>query len=264
MKRMLLLALLPLTSMAAEIDHSAHTAAVQPAPVEAQHDHAAMTAAAATTLPASSMFITAHEHGGMLNQFLMAERFERQQQDGDDVTVWDAQGWLGGDYHKLWLKTEGSWLHDTSEVDHGEVQLLYSRAVAPFWDLQAGLRYDDGNVASRSYAVFGVQGLAPYWFEVDAAAFINEESGLQLRVEAEYDLRLTQKLFLQPRLQLNHAFDDDKAGCIRQGLSDSNIALRLRYEVIREFAPYVGVEQDIGGHRQPDELRLVAGVRFWY
>lgn len=264
MKRLLLLALLPFTSLAAEIDHSAHTVAAQPAPVEPQHDHAAMTAAAATTLPPSSMSITAHEHGGMLNHFLMAERFERQQQDGDDVTVWDVQGWLGGDYNKLWLKTEGSWLHDKSEIEHSELQLLFSRAVAPFWDLQAGIRHDEGNAASRSYAVFGIQGLAPYWFEVDAAAFVNEDSGLQLRLEAEYDLRLTQKLFLQPRLQLNHAFEDDGAGGIEQGFSDSNLALRLRYEVIREFAPYVGVEKDTGGHRQPDEVRVVAGVRFWY
>lgn len=260
MKRFFLLALMPVGVLAAEHDHNAATAA----PAAAPHDHAAMATASTAPLAAPSIQLVSHEHGGMLNHFLMAERVERQQRDGNDVDVWDAQGWLGGDYHKLWLKTEGSWQSDNSKADDTEVQVLYSRAVAPFWDLQAGIRHDEGSDASRSYAVFGVQGLAPYWFEVDAAAFVNEDSGLQLRLEAEYDLRLTQKLLLQPRLQLNHAFDDDTAGGIEQGIRDSNVALRLRYEVIREFAPYVGIEKDIGGHRQPDELRVVAGIRFWY
>lgn len=254
------LALMPVSVLAAEPDHTAHTAAVVTAP----HDHAAMTTSGAPQPASPSIQLVAHDHGGMLNHFLMAERFERQQRDGNDVDVWDTQGWLGSDYHKLWLKTEGSWQPNSGKAGDVEVQLLYSRAVAPFWDLQAGIRHDEGGNASRDYVVFGMQGLAPYWFEVDVAAFVNEESGLQLRLDADYDLRLTQKLFLQPRLQLNHAFDDDKAGGIDQGIRDSNVALRLRYEVIREFAPYVGVERDIGGHRQPDELRVVAGIRVWY
>lgn len=262
MKMLLLFASLPLVSLAAEHDHGSGTADVPPVSAV---DHSAHLAAANVT-PTNT--VAAHtammEHGGMLNWFAMAERLERHQQDGEDLTLWDAQGWFGGDYHKLWLKTEGEWLHDTSEVGHSELQLLYSRAVAPFWDLQAGLRHDEGMLATRNYAVFGVQGLAPYWFEVDMAAFISEEAGLQLRLEAEYDLRLTQKLLLQPRLQFNHAFDDDVAAGIRQGVADSNVALRLRYEIRREFAPYIGIERDFGGHRQPDETRLVAGLRLWW
>lgn len=258
MKQLLVMAMLPLASLAAEHDHSAQVEAA-PAVDHSAHTGAAMAPAAATFSHATMM-----EHGGMLNWFAIGERLERQLQHGDDVTLWDAQGWFGGDYHKLWLKTEGEWQHATSDVGHSELQLLYSRAVAPFWDLQAGLRHDEGQVDSRDYAVFGVQGLAPYWFEVDAAAFVSEEGGLQLRLEAEYDLRLTQKLLLQPRLQFNHAFDDDVAAGIAQGVSDSNVALRLRYEIRREFAPYIGIERDFGGHRQPDETRLVAGLRLWW
>jgi copper resistance protein B len=261
--KMLLLASLPLVSLAAEHDHGAATVVAEP-PASAV-DHSAHLGAANV---ADSVIVAAHtammEHGGMMNWFAIAERLERQQQDGKDLTLWDAQGWFGGDYHRLWLKTEGEWLYDTSGVGHSELQLLYSRAVAPFWDLQAGLRHDEGMLATRTYAVFGVQGLAPYWFEVDMAAFVSEEAGLQLRLEAEYDLRLTQKLLLQPRLQFNHAFDDDVAAGIEQGVADSNVALRLRYEISREFAPYVGIERDFGGHRQPDETRLVAGLRLWW
>lgn len=262
MKRLLCITLLPLASLAAEHDHSSHEVAEPPA---ATVDHSAHAAAAPVAPPVAAIsHATMMEHGGMLNRFAMVERLERQQRGGEDLTLWDVQGWYGSDYHKLWLKTEGEWEHATSEVGHSEVQLLYSRAVAPFWDLQAGLRHDEGIADSRNYAVFGLQGLAPYWFEVDAAAFVSEEAGLQLRLEAEYDLRLTQKLLLQPRLQFNHAFDDDVAAGIEQGVGDSNVALRLRYEIRREFAPYVGIERDFGAHRQPDETRLVAGLRLWW
>jgi copper resistance protein B len=207
-----------------------------------------------------------HEHGGMLNSLLMVDRLEQQQRRGDDERQWEAQGWYGGDYHKLWLKTEGE--HDDT-AKHAELQALYSRAVAPYWDLQAGLRHDAGSAASRaysrSYAVLGLQGLAPYWFEVDAALFLSEHGDLSVRVETEYELHLTQKLLLQPRLELNHAFVDDLAVGVAQGFTDSSVGLRLRYEFIREFAPYVGVEWSVGKtHVNTDESRLVAGVRFWY
>ncbi len=262
MRALLLIVTLPLVSLAAEHDHGAQARQAAAAPSVDHNAHVGADNMNSVVAVASHTALM--EHGGMLNRFAMAERLERQQQDGEDVTLWDAQGWFGGDYHKLWVKTEGEWLHGNSEVRHSELQLLYSSAVTPFWDLQAGLRHDEGNLASRNYAVFGVQGLAPYWFEVDMAAFVSEEAGLQLRLEAEYDLRLTQKLLLQPRLQLNHAFDDDVAAGIEQGVADSNVALRLRYEIRREFAPYIGIERDFGGHRQPDETRVVAGLRLWW
>ncbi len=248
MRWALWLLLLPLTAVAAEHDHSVMP---MPTPVE----DAAVTAAMHTTML---------EHGGMLNYLLQADRFERQYQSGDEKFLWDAQAWFGGDYDKLWVKTEGEWSEQLHEVEHSKLQLLYSHAVAPFWDLQAGVRHDDGIAKSRDYAVIGLQGLAPYWFAIDSAVFVSERGKLLLHLEAEYELRLTQKLLLQPRVQLNHAFANDKPAGIEKGLFDSNIALRLRYEFAREFAPYIGVERDIGGNRPSDDARIVVGMRFWY
>lgn len=276
MNKSVLLLLLPLTAFAAEHDHSAaavtaadahdHTAASAAAPA-ATHDHAAMIAAAAapaSTPMSASMHTTMMEHGGMLNSLLLVDRFEQQQRDGSNALVWDAQGWYGGDYNKLWLKTEGSWNTDQHAIEDSEVQLLFGHAVAPYWDLQAGLQHDEGEDASRSHLVVGLQGLAPYWFEVDTSALISDQGDVQLRFEAEYDLRLTQKLFLQPRLELNHAFTNDKAAGVERGLIGSSAGLRLRYEFMREFAPYIGVERDVGDDRQPDATRVVAGFRLWY
>ncbi len=211
-----------------------------------------------------AMHATMMEPGGMLNYLLLADRFERQYQEGSDQWLWDAQGWIGGDYDKLWVKSEGEWSDQLHKVERSELQLLYSHAITPFWDLQSGIRHDDGIFKSRAYGALGVQGLAPYWFEVDAAAFVSEHGDLQLHFAAEYELRLTQKLLLQPRLQLNHAFSNDIAAGIGQGMFDSNIALRLRYEFVREFAPYFGVERSIGSNRYSGNTRIVAGFRFWY
>ena len=233
MKYAWVLLLLPLTALAAEPDHSA-------------------------------MQTTMLEHGGMLNYLLQADRFERQYQSGSDRLLWDAQAWIGSDYDKFWVKTEGEWSEQQHQVEHSAVQFLYSHAIVPFWDLQAGVRHDDGEAKSRSYGVLGFQGLAPYWFDVDSAVFVSEHGDLQLHFEAEYELRLTQKLLLQPRAQFSYAFASDKAAGIGQGMFDSNVALRLRYEFVREFAPYVGVERDIGSRQLPDATRIVVGIRFWY
>lgn len=204
-----------------------------------------------------------HDHGGQWNQFWMLERFEQQRRDGQPFELWDAQGWLGTDYRKLWLKSEGHGQVADGAVDTAEVQVLFSRALAPFWDWQAGLRHDAGEGPSRDYAVLGLQGLAPYWFEVDAALFVAPEAS-HLRLDADYDLRLSQRWILQPRLQLNLGIGSTGQSAGAGDLFDSSIALRLRYEIVREFAPYLGVEREIGGHRTGDDTRVVAGVRLWY
>lgn len=213
-------------------------------------------------------------HGGMSSWLLMADRLEHARHDGRDVLQWEGQGWYGSDEHKLWVKTEGGYDRDGSTTEHAELQLLYSRPVARYWDLQAGLRHDDGDAGTVSYAAFGVQGLAPYWFETDAALFVSESGTWSARLEVEYELRFTQRLLLQPRLELSHAFSDDAAAGQRQGFNDSSLGLRLRYELRREFAPYVGVEwwRAHGGAaadlrragRHDSETRLVAGLRLWY
>ena len=124
--------------------------------------------------------------------FFLADRVEAS--SSDDDFLWDVQGWVGNDYHRLWLKSEGD-RHETG------IQALYSRAVSPFFDLQLGFRHDFEPQPARSHVVIGVQGLAPHWFEIDAAAFISDEGVVSAKLEAEYDMRLTQRLILQPRVE---------------------------------------------------------------
>ena len=213
-------------------------------------------------------------HGAQINYLFISERLEYQSNGGEAVGVWEAQGWVGSDVNKLWLKTEGEFEFEGSEVEEAEVQALYSRAVGPFWDFQAGIRHDIRPEPSRTHAVLGFQGLAPYWFELDTALFLSDEGVASARLEAEYELRLTQRLILQPRLELNVAFDDDEAIDLGRGVSESELALRLRYEIRREFAPYLGIAwrasfgdtrdiiEEAGG--SAEELSIVAGLRFWY
>lgn len=212
-------------------------------------------------------------HGNQRNGLLIAERLEYSAANQEDALVWEAQGWYGTDRHKLWMKTEGKRV-DGEGTEDAELQLLYSRAVTAFWDLQAGLRQDVEPDSARSHLVVGAQGLAPYWFEVDAALFLDDEGDLTARLEAEYDLFLTQRLILQPRLELNIAASDDHDLDRGRGVFDSVAELRLRYEWRREFAPYLGVSWggDFGDtadrtRRQgadPRGFAIVAGLRFWF
>ena len=136
--------------------------------------------------------------------------------------------------------------------------------------MQAGIRYDIKPNPSRSYAVIGLQGVAPYWFEVDVAVFLSNKGDLSARLEAEYELRLTQRLLLQPRLELNLAASDDDAIGVGAGLSTAQAGLRLRYEITREFAPYVGVSwsrafgETADRATDPRRTSFVAGLRFWF
>ncbi|MEE4379889.1 MAG: copper resistance protein B, partial [Candidatus Competibacteraceae bacterium] len=133
--------------------------------------------------------------------FFQAEEFGYRLGDEDSFN-WEAQGWIGGDYNKLWFKTEGERVNGEG-FEEAEVQLLYSRLISQFWDLQVGLRYDFDPQPERSFAAFGVQGLAPYWFEIDATAFVSDRGDVSARLAAEYELLLTQKLILAPAFELN-------------------------------------------------------------
>lgn len=206
--------------------------------------------------------------------FFQADEFEYRAGDGgDDSFNWDAQGWIGGDYSKLWLKTEGENAVG-GHLEGAEVQLLYSRLTSSFFDIQAGLRYDFQPRDQRSFAVLGLQGLAPYYVEVDAAAFLSGEGELSARFEAEYDLLLTQRLVLQPSLETNLALQDVRERGIGSGINDIELGLRLRYEIRREFAPYIGInwERKLGKTadfardegEDDDTLSLVAGLRVWF
>lgn len=214
------------------------------------------------------------DHGGNVNSLVLGERLEYQPNDGDPAVVWDVQAWIGDDIGKLWFKTEGEYAVDEDHFDEAEVQLLYSRAVSPFWDTQVGIRHDVDPDPSRTYAVIGLQGLAQYWFELDGSLFLSDEGDLSVRFEAEYELRFSQRLILQPRLELNAAFSADEVIGVGSGLSTAQAGLRLRYEVKRKWAPYVGVSWskafgDTEGFRRlkgedSSQFSFVAGVRFWY
>ena len=151
--------------------------------------------------------------------------------------------------------------------------LFRSHAIGPWWDLQTGVRHDFTG-PDRTYAVIGVQGLAPYLFEVDAAAFLSHKGDVTARIEAELDQRITQRLILQPRAEVNLAAQDVPELGIGSGLDKAEIGLRLRYEISREFAPYIGVEQEWKAGRSADYARaagedasvtnFVVGVRFWF
>ena len=212
------------------------------------------------------------EHGDMQMFWFQGDRAEYRMRDGKDGYLWDVQGYYGGDLNKFWFKSEGEGSFG-EPIEQAEVQALYSRAIAPFFDLQAGVRQDLTG-PDRSHAVIGVQGLMPYMFEVDAAAFLSSKGDLTARIEAEYDQRITQRLILQPRAEVNLSAQDIPELGIGSGIDNLELGLRLRYEFAREFAPYIGIEQEwkIGGSRDFARLagedasvtNYVVGVRFWF
>jgi copper resistance protein B len=216
------------------------------------------------------------EHGGQTLFMVQGDRLEYGFSDGEDgdFLLWDLQAWLGGDLNRLWIKAEGEYLTDAETTEEGEIQALYSRAVSPYFDLQLGVRHDFEPSPSRTLAVLGLQGLAPYWFELDTALFVSEDGDVSARIEAEYEILITQRLIAQPRLELDLAASDVPELAIESGLVSYEVGLRLRYEILRELAPYVGVSWTglDGGSADLAEaageptssVALVAGLRFWY
>lgn len=184
---------------------------------------------------------------------------------------WDIESWLGGDYQKLWLLSEGE--HGDGSLEEAQVQLLYGRYLATFWDWRAGLRHDF-EPASLSYAVLGIKGLAPYRFDTDASLFLSEDGDLSAKFETEYALLLTQRLIAEPYLELEVFAQDVPELGKGAGLSEIGLGVQVRYEIRREIAPYV----DIGYTRLPgetgrlaraagddtEEFIVRAGLRLWY
>jgi copper resistance protein B len=210
--------------------------------------------------------------------FVLFDLLEYQRTSDLDALRWDILGWLGGDYNRFWFKSEGRKVLTSREGSEVEAQALYGRLIAPFFDLQVGLRYDQrlqrGANPTRVYAVVGVQGLAPYRFDIEPTLFISNKGQVSVRLTASYDVLLSQRLVLQPRLEINGAFQKDEAIGIAAGLNDVELGGRLRYEIRRECAPYIGVtwKESIGAtHRlttreggDPSHLAFVAGVRLWF
>jgi copper resistance protein B len=185
---------------------------------------------------------------------------------------WDGQGWLGTDYDKLWIKSEGTLTKGA--LDDGQQQFLYSRAVTTYFDLQGGLRSDLDSRPTRNWAAFCIQGLAPYFFDLEVTGFVSGEGHLAGKLEASYDLLLTQRLILQPQIELNLYSKADPARLTGAGFSEIDTGLRLRYEFDRKLAPYIGVVyqgkfgQTANFARQAGEstgdMRFAFGVRVWF
>ncbi len=202
-------------------------------------------------------------------------RFDRlERTDGDDgvANAWKFAATVGGDFDKLLVRSEGE--RAQGAFQRADAEAFWSHAVASYWDAQVGVRHDFGRGADRTWAAFGVQGLAPYGFEIGATAYVGDAGRSALRVEMDYDLSLTQRLILQPRIELNAYGRSDPGAHVGSGLSDAALGLRLRYEISRELAPYIGVERSllrgegadfarVNGRTSGDTLWVV-GLRVWY
>lgn len=203
---------------------------------------------------------------------LVIDQLEVRTSDESNPVIWDAEGWVGKDLNKLWIKSDGTYVD--SQIEETELQLLYSRAIMPFWDLQLGWRRNIRPSPDRDWIAFGAKGLAPYYFDVDAAFFVGDSGRTSLRFKAEYDFMLTQRLILVPDLELNLYGQDDYETGIGSGLSSIEAGLRLRYEIRREFAPYIGLNwtglygrtADLARDEGEDtnELQFVVGIRSWF
>lgn len=203
---------------------------------------------------------------------VIVDRLELVSVRNEFSTTYDWQAWYGRDYDKLVVRAEG-------EIDGGAFrnarnESLWGHALTAFWDTQIGVRIDSGMGTGRVWGAFGVQGYAPYWIYVEATGYVGEEGRTAFRLETEYDLLITQKLILQPRIEMNFYSDADPQRSVSSGLANLEAGLRLRYEIRRELAPYIGIEWAgvfgseaenlrLQGH-QPEETRFVTGVHFWF
>jgi len=171
---------------------------------------------------------------------LLVDRLEGLGTGQQTQMTYDWQAWYGKTYDRAVIRAEGN--IDDGHFTHARNELLWGHALTPYWDVQIGARYDGGQGPERGWFALGLQGLAPYWIYVEATAYIGEQGRAAFRFESEYDLLITQRLILQPRIEANFYTRDDLGHGISAGLSDFEAGIRLRYEIRREFAPYIGVE----------------------
>jgi copper resistance protein B len=249
----------------------------------AQHDHAAPSTPVTATSPHVPPDPPAHlpepmTPAQMVSMMQMddAAAFgsvtfdELEWREHDDAFAWKAMARYGGDYNALVLKTEG----ESASDSHSRNELLWDRAVARWWNLQAGIRYDEGAGPSRTWAAIGIEGLAPWWIDFEATLYIGDQGRSAVRLEARHDVRFTQRLLLQPLVEMNAYGKDDLERAVGSGLSDVTAGLRLRYEFNRQFAPYMGVHwnhlfgstADLASAegRDKGEVQFVAGLRAWF
>jgi len=216
----------------------------------------------------------AHDMAWGRTTFVLAEALEITPDAATRPLGFDVVGWTGGASRRLWFKAEGA-AATVGQGMHAEVQLLYGQMVSPWWDAQLGLRSDvestAGTTQQRVAAVIALQGLAPGWFEVEPALSVTSEGRVALDFAAAYDLYFTQRLVVQPRLETSVGTRDDVELGIGRGVGPTTMALRARYEIAREFAPFVGVVWERRFGRTAElvgdrggEAALVAGLRLWW
>lgn len=210
--------------------------------------------------------------------FVLLDLLEYQESSGPGSVRWDAVGWFGGDYERLWIKSEGAQSTRAGQGGETELQVLYGRLISPYFDMQVGgrvvSRSGQGAERTRAYAAIGVQGLAPYQFDIEPTIFISTKGQISGRVTASFDQLLTQRLVLQPRFETSFALEKDEAFGIGSGLGGAEVGIRLRYEIRREFAFYVGIthSRSFGSTRQllraegerTRQTNLLAGLRVWF
>ena len=253
---------------AAGTDLPAGTAPVPPVPT---------ANAADTFFGTEAMEVARHHlkefHGGQKLFQALFNIAEYQSTKGRDGFGWDGEAWYGGDTERLWVKSAGEGSFG-ERLESAEAQALYSYAIGPYFWVQGGLRYDFEPDPSRVYATVALEGLAPSFFDVEAALFLSNKGELMARAEGWYDQRITQRLILQPRAELNFAAQNSPSIGVGGGLSSAEAGLRLRYDIRREFAPYIGVQYERAFGRTRDYLRaaggnpggwsLLAGIRTWF
>ena len=275
--------LLLTTQALAQGAHDGHHPPSTPSPSADEHRHhgapthgagrtpipaptAADRAAAFPDLPPHAM------HAGGTNFLLLADQLEWRDADDGNALAWDIDGWIGGDINRLALRSEGERVDGHTE--EAELQLLWSHAIGPWWESVLGVRQDFKPGSPQTWAVAGVQGMPLYGLETEVSAFFGEGGQTGLRLAADYDILLTNRLILQPAVELNLHGRNDAARGVGAGFSDVEAGLRLRYEITRQFAPYLGVSWQRAYGNTADYLRragedreetaVVAGVRFWF
>ena len=203
---------------------------------------------------------------------ILIDNLEVSRDDGHSIVPYDIEGWYGTTWNRTVLKAEGDF--ESGKLAEARSELLWGHAITPYFDSQIGVRYDSGPGPNRTWLAAGIEGLAPYRFHLEATAYVGESSRTALRVDASYDMLLTQRLILEPRFEANWFGRSDRERGLGSGLSDASLSLRLRYEIRRELAPYIGVEhaREYGGTanlsraagRSPGDTRLVLGILYWY
>jgi copper resistance protein B len=213
----------------------------------------------------------AHVHGAddAILSYVLLDQFELRSGAGERSFAWDVKGWMGTDLNRLWLRSDGAMV--SGHAESASVELLYGRSVSSWWDVVAGLRHDLRPAESQTFAAFGMQGLAPQRVEVAITAYLAEDGQSAARLSAGYELLLTNRLVLQPHMELDAYGKSDPARGVGSGISSVQAGLRLRYEFTRQFAPYLGVnwERALGktadlAAGEASEMRAVAGVRAWF